>query len=614
MELVAKTPTVYFHKEIRETQTAHGPILVSQNYFDPAEPKTHDETGQETDKYVSGEFLAYKPYATQVLLTNVSQSKHKLEVLRQIPAGAMPLRNGFFTEGKFIELSPNQTVQMYYYFYFPKAGDTYPHYPVQISKNEKVIAFTTPTTLKVVSQLSTIDTKSWEYLSQQAKTAELLAYLNTENFISKKNDLDRLAWRLQDRTVFREVIRLLSANRVYCHTLWSFGLLHGDVETSREFLRRTDFFTSLLAPSFFSSLIEVLPKENFEYVEFFPLVNERVHVFSEKGPEIQNPQFAAHYTSFINLLCYKQHLDETDCIVVAYYLLLQDRVAAAKEFLTRAEKYKSKTEKFPMELQRDYLLAYVDFFEAEPKIAAAIAKKYVDFPIESWRKRFESISQQLAEISGGKDFRVTDEKDRNQILTELAEKEASFDFSVEGKKISVDHRNLQEVTVSFFPMDVELLFSTNAFSLQKLDQFSFVKPNHTISVKFPEVSGTHGIDIPKELHNANFMITVEGAGAQKSQPFYSHSLEVHVFENSGQLRVTSRDTQRPLSSVYVKVYSLQHIAINGVFYKDGYTDLRGRFDYATKNDTNFGGIAKFGILVLSETNGAVIKEVAPPKV
>ena len=74
------------------------------------------------------------------------------------------------------------------------------------------------------------------------------------------------------------------------------------------------------------------------------------------------------------------------------------------------------------------------------------------------------------------------------------------------------------------------------------------------------------------------------------------------------------------------------------FFKDGYTDLRGRFDYASLNGSDSGAptpapfeaapvngldyqmlkpaeldnVEKLAILVLSDTHGATVKEVQPP--
>lgn len=44
-----------------------------------------------------------------------------------------------------------------------------------------------------------------------------------------------------------------------------------------------------------------------------------------------------------------------------------------------------------------------------------------------------------------------------------------------------------------------------------------------------------------------------------------------------------------------------------MFFKDGYTDLRGRFDYVTKSRGTLNNLKKFALFVLSEEHGSVIK-------
>jgi hypothetical protein len=48
------------------------------------------------------------------------------------------------------------------------------------------------------------------------------------------------------------------------------------------------------------------------------------------------------------------------------------------------------------------------------------------------------------------------------------------------------------------------------------------------------------------------------------------------------------------------------------FYKDGYTDLRGWFDYATLSTTELDAVERFAILVCSDRAGAAIVEAGPP--
>jgi hypothetical protein len=67
-----------------------------------------------------------------------------------------------------------------------------------------------------------------------------------------------------------------------------------------------------------------------------------------------------------------------------------------------------------------------------------------------------------------------------------------------------------------------------------------------------------------------------------------------------------------MTKVYVKVYSkMQDGAVR--FYKDGYTDLRGRFDYASLSTNEIDGVSRFAVLVMSDSEGAIIREAAPPK-
>jgi hypothetical protein len=49
-----------------------------------------------------------------------------------------------------------------------------------------------------------------------------------------------------------------------------------------------------------------------------------------------------------------------------------------------------------------------------------------------------------------------------------------------------------------------------------------------------------------------------------------------------------------------------------LFFKDGYTDLRGRFDYGQLSGTSISDVEKFAIFVHNEEHGSLIKEAKPP--
>ena len=86
-----------------------------------------------------------------------------------------------------------------------------------------------------------------------------------------------------------------------------------------------------------------------------------------------------------------------------------------------------------------------------------------------------------------------------------------------------------------------------------------------------------------------------------------------MFENYGQVQVRVEKTGLPLAKAYVKVYAqLNSGAVR--FHKDGYTDLRGRFDYVSQsNRANDGVVEYYSILIMSEENGSVIRQAKPPR-
>ena len=87
---------------------------------------------------------------------------------------------------------------------------------------------------------------------------------------------------------------------------------------------------------------------------------------------------------------------------------------------------------------------------------------------------------------------------------------------------------------------------------------------------------------------------------------------MQVTENYGQLRVTHEATGKPLPRVYVKVYARSQDGQTR-FYKDGYTDLRGRFDYSSLSTNELDQVQRFALLILSDDHGAEVREAAPPK-
>ena len=185
-----------------------------------------------------------------------------------------------------------------------------------------------------------------------------------------------------------------------------------------------------------------------------------------------------------------------------------------------------------------------------------------------------------------------------------------MNVKIENKTVTLNYRNLSEVTVNYYPMDLEFLFSANPFVTQDTSRFRMIRPNKSGPIKLP-AGENHVFALPKEYQSANVLVEITGGGLTKAEAAYANELDVGVSEGFGRLQVTHTGDKKPLSKVYVKVFA----DVNGapVFYKDGYTDLRGKFDYASLSTSDLDGTTRFSVLIMSDQHGATVKEVQPPK-
>ena len=627
LTLVPASPAIVLHREVKPAGEIAGktPVLVTQNFY-RLDDRFRQVDGEQVDKFVTDEFLVHTVYGCQVVLTNPGSAKQRLDALLQVPVGAIPVNKARYTRSVHVDLDPYHTQRIEYHFYFPAAGD-YRHYPVHVAKNERVIAAAEPVVLKAVTEPSRLDLASWAHVSQNGTRGEVLEYLRKHNVL--RLDLTRIAFRMKDPVFFTELLGLLRQRHIYNATLWAYALLHNDSVVITEYLRHVDSFVSQCGSVLESPLLVIDPVERrtYQHMDYRPLVNSRAHTLGQRR-QILNDRFHAQYHRLLKTLSYTTELDADDLMAVTYYLLLQDRVDEALAFFGRVNAGNLQTR-----LQYDYFTAYLDLFSDKPQVARRVAGKWlarlnrlpagglipvvagadgdrVGYPVDHWRRLFGDVVAQLDEAEGRKP--AADPENDAAKRQKLAASQPNFDIKVETRRLTIDYQNIAEVTVNYYLMDIELLFSRNPFVKQDASRFAHIRPNHTVSVKLPADQVRHGVDLPERFHNRNVLVEVRGSGLVRSQAFYSNSLAVQVIEPYGQVRATDAQTRKPVAKVYVKVYARQRDG-RVRFYKDGYTDLRGRFDYTSLNTNDLENVEKFSLLVLSDGKGAVVKEAAPPK-
>ena len=162
----------------------------------------------------------------------------------------------------------------------------------------------------------------------------------------------------------------------------------------------------------------------------------------------------------------------------------------------------------------------------------------------------------------------------------------------------------------YYELDVEFAFSAMPFAGQNGATAAFVQPNLRETKDLPK-GGELTFELPARFHQKNVLVEVRGGGLLRAQTFFANALAVRFLETHGQVAVSEPGTNAPLPKTYVKVFA--RLPSGEVrFHKDGYTDLRGRFDYASLSDDPNAGATRYAVLVLHEQKGAVIREMAPP--
>jgi hypothetical protein len=604
LEITPTNDIIVFHKQVRDAEESGETqvILISQNFFARDDRYRHEDN-ERFDKFVTEEFKIARVYGCHIVLTNPTSTRRKVDVLLQIPEGSLPVLNGFYTRSLHMQLEPYSTQAVEYYFYFSSPGE-FRHYPVHVSQDEQLIGFASPFVFNVKTRLSEIDTEAWPYVSQHGTDAQVFTHLKENNI--DRLDLNLIAFRMKDKESFRTVMALLRQRHVYSNTLWSYGIYHNDASAIREYLPHTPF-ANQCGLFIDSTLLTLNPvaRHAHQHKEYWPLVNARVYPLG-KTRKILNQQFHTQYHDFLRLLQYRASLSDADFMDTMIYLLLQNRVEDAMAFFDQIS-----PTGIEASIQYNYLKAYMAFYRESPGVAREIATSYAEHPVARWRNLFGDVIAQADEIEG-RSATVVDEENRMQQHTALADTAPGLELKVENRVVSIRHQNVKACTVNFYPMDIELLFSKQPFVQDIGGQFSIIRPNQTVTVTLMEDRQEQEIQLPEVLRDSNVMIEVSAAGITRRQAYYPHSLGVHMMENYGQLRITHEETGKPLPKVYVKVYARMKDG-RVQFFKDGYTDLRGRFDYTSLNTNEIEYVDKFSMLIMSDEHGALIREAAPPK-
>lgn len=559
---------------VRPKLPSSGALQVTERYYDAADP----------EKVVTDEFVVGRPYFKKTVLMNPTDEEIYESFVVEIPEGAIPL-NGDRAVGRHtVPVDELGATSLKCTFYFPQVVDGAP--------------------LPVVAAPTKTDTTSWAYVSQNGTKGEVLDYLKTKNLAMPEVDLAKIAWRMKDGQYARQVLDVLTARGFYDQELWLAGLLWReafDAQRLREVLAREENLKRVaqkLGPALDSPLLTIDPETAgiFEHKEYWPIINARAHAVAGGVDRLANRQLAAEYRAFLDTLAAKRTLSANDRLLAAVYLIAQDRIEEAK-----AQVAEVKAEDVETKMQVAYLGAYLAFCDGDAEKGRALAAPYADHPVPHWQKRFREVIAQADEIAG----KVSVTADAEAVRAPTLALAFADDTAV------LTARNLATCTLKVYPTDPEILFTKDPFRLTKKtgDTVRCLKPAWSMDVAL--TNGETRVTLPAAVRARPLVLVASGAEgrAEASLAVVPRVLDVQVSREYRQLRVRGADG-RPLAGTYVKVYVRDASGRTVKFHKDGYTDLRGVFDYASvSTDTDFKP-AEYAILVLHASAGVKTLTVA----
>ncbi|WP_367872344.1 hypothetical protein [Luteolibacter sp. Populi] len=591
LRVKAREPMLLFYKDTRETQkiAPDAPVLVRQ-IFHRLDDRFRTVEGRQVENSITGDFVAGVPYGAAMVVTNPSGAGRRIDVLAQIPAGAIPLAGKPVTTSETYELKPYGVQNLELAFYFPQAGE-YPLYPLQVSEGDTVLARGAGRVLKVAAEPPPADADSWPELARDATDESVLARLKTANL--RTLDLKLIRWRLHDRTFFDEASRILRERLHYSADVATYGLFHGEVAAVRELIENSSL-AERLGEWLDSPLIQVRPlvHRGWETLEFDPLVNPRAHRFADKE-RLTHSEALAHYTQLLDTLAWKPALDAEDQLALTAHMLLQDRVSEA---LARFDTIDSN--KLPATMAYDYIAAVVQFYRSKPEDARAFAALYADLPSGPWKERFDAIRSQADEI-------VALQKPRGVDQQKPKEEAPSLDLALAPDgKLMVKQRRLDKTQLQLFSVDLEMMFSKDPFLAGEGASLPGIRANETreVALAGPETA----VDLPDNFRHGNVLVAAKSGSTKVLKVLDSRALEITRTPEERTLQVFDSATRLPVPQCYVKVY-VEGTDGQAVFHKDGYTDLRGKFDYLSHTGSEIGEIRRIAVLVNHPDKGARVE-------
>jgi len=263
----------------------------------------------------------------------------------------------------------------------------------------------------------------------------------------------------------------------------------------------------------------------------------------------------------------------------------------------------------------DYMNSYLSIHNAEGMMGLnSQVQKYLDSKNlgPKLRKKWTDLAQFLSELKDCEaysgEFVYESKEERRKRLEKILKIEH------DGSHI-VYHKNLSKVTIKVYKIDIELMFSTSPFT-QSNKSYRYVEPTQVFEKDLPAGKGLLETPLNSLLQlnseqGENYLFEVISGDFCETDVMYMN--DFYIQRSTTELRILRKKDDTPVVKAYVKVYAQCAEEDEGVFYKDGYTDLRGRFNYYTLPTNAIDAVYRFAILVKTISNGSDVIYLQPAK-
>ena len=620
LTIEANTNAYLLTKEINEAQLNSDnkyALILAQMVFEEDKINKNDE--KEPNK-----FLTNRTYIQKTIVTNISSENINCEILMQIPEGSIPVDSEEYKIIETANISSYKSEIFEQKFYFPQEGK-FKQYPASASINDLVIAKAGLKTFDVVSkiQLSKDEISSIDDVLNQGNKKEILDFINKSDII-KDEDLQKIYWMLKDKDFYNKLMVILKNKYIYDLSIWEYSSENEDINSLQEYIKNNKSYKrilQLLGHEFdllFLKLNKIDNAHILNHLDYYPILKNRIFKLP-KSKSILTTQLRDTYQNYVSYLITLPEINDYEYMRLCYYLILQQRIKEATIIYNKINKNNIIGNKLSsLELQYDYLTAYLDFNNGYPKFekARGIAQKYKDISISNWKNMFNEIEDQLNEYDGKINFDEEINKEQEELSKKdkhKAESEEALNIEIKDQSINIIYKNISEIKVKYYLIDIEILFSRSPFVKKTKVDFGFIKPQKVDIIKLEKKQNEdkYILNIPEELKNKNFYLEISSGKIKENEIYYSTLLKYSVIESIGEIKVMTPEL-KPMPKVYVKCFCETNSGLIK-FYKDGFTDLRGKFDYISLNTDLINDVKKFSILMVSKEYGSIIVSCNPPK-